>query len=95
MSLLKLFGNKEVYNHVPAECEYYVLCESQYGTQQCSMKRDDCLKCDRRQSYINENNMPSCLKCIHFFECDNISESYNDDYYSCPDFEAENEEETQ
>lgn len=56
MSLLnKLFGNKEVYNHVPAECEYYVLCESQYGTQQCSMKIDDCLKCDRRQSYINEN----------------------------------------
>lgn len=56
MSILnKLFGKKKLYIHTPSECEYYVLCESQYGTQQCSMKIDDCLKCDRRQSYINEN----------------------------------------
>jgi len=41
--------------HKPAECEYYILCESQYGTQQCSMKRADCLKCNRRLSYVNEN----------------------------------------
>lgn len=42
------------YIHTPAECEYYVLCECQYGTQSCSMIREDCLKCTRRQSYIDE-----------------------------------------
>lgn len=57
MSLLnKLFGMKKLYIHTPSECEYYELCEFQYGTQQCSMKIDDCLKCSRRQSYINEND---------------------------------------
>ena len=54
MSIInKLFGTKkEPYS--PAECEYYVLCERQYGTQQCSWNRENCLKCERRQSYIDE-----------------------------------------
>ncbi|MCK9576099.1 MAG: hypothetical protein M0R51_09250 [Clostridia bacterium] len=57
MSIInRIFGKKsETYVHKPAECEYYVLCECQYGTQSCSMIREDCLKCTRRQSYIDEN----------------------------------------
>ena len=46
---------KKPYIFTPAECEYYIICELQWGTQQCSMKRGGCIQCDRRNSYINRN----------------------------------------
>lgn len=50
-----MLGKKKRYTHTPAECEYFILCEYQYGTQQCSMKRGACVQCERRNGYINEN----------------------------------------
>jgi hypothetical protein len=52
----KVIGiEKKPYRFTPAECEYYIICECQYGTQQCSMKRGGCVQCERRNSYITEN----------------------------------------
>ena len=48
-------GIKKPYMFPFAECEYFLLCEGQYGTQQCSMKRGDCVQCGRRNDYINAN----------------------------------------